>query len=109
MWWWTSGKRHALSLWIHHVDRVIDPGVKLRREIYEFAAFCPEEAHGIAQLGIAADLEAEAHAVAVFAEIELVLQSEWVDPQAMMLAARAKEHTTHSPVPSSRRDGHCHE
>jgi hypothetical protein len=57
---------------IQDVHRVIDSGMKFRWKIDDLAALLFQEAHGVTQLRVAADLESKAHELAVAAEAKLL-------------------------------------
>src|ERR1700736_1402080 len=82
----------AVAVGIERKSRIIDARVELRRDrIDKGDAVRLQERDGLAQLGIAADFDAERHAGGALAEPEYLPQFLWEKAEAVVLGAAAQE------------------
>src|SRR5437899_69280 len=89
----------AVAVRVQRERRVVDAGIELRRyRVDERHPVRFQEGDGLAQLGIAPDLDPEGHAARVLGEAERAPELLGEEPHAVMLRARAQEHTARAAI-----------
>ena len=79
---------------IERERRIVDAGIELRRNVDELHAAGLQERDALAQLGVAADLDAERHAGRVLGKAERAPELPRKEADAVVLRPRAQEHAS---------------
>ena len=90
----------AVAVGVEREGRVVDAGIKLGRDrVDKGDAVRLQERDGLAQLRVAAELDAERHAGRVRAEAQCAAQFLWEQPDAVVLGAAAHEDAARAAIP----------
>src|SRR6516225_4283916 len=92
-------KLDAMPVRIERESRIVDAGIELGRDRVDKAdAVRFEECDGLAQLRVAAELDAERHAGGALVQAQPAPQLLWKEPEAVVLGAAAQKYAARAPI-----------